>query len=272
MKNATFTGILTTPVKLVNGVYEGKPYVPGGASRPRVKLLDSQPVNGDLDEDGSAEAVVFLSEDSGGTATNLYMVVVRRKQGSLENSTPVLLGDRVSVRSASVDKRLIVLDLLQFGSKDAACCPSELVTRTWSLARTRLVEQAVRRKPGTLSLATVSGTEWVLRGFGLNEILPGDAVVTLHLEKGQVRGTAGCNRYLGSATSTKVPGEIAIKASKVTNQVCGGNLMAIEERYIEALRHAIRFGFHVGDLILSWQKEDGSRGTLRFIPRKITPR
>ena len=272
LQNGIFAGILPTPVKLVKGVYEGKPFVPGGATRPRVELLESQPVTGDLDGDGNAESVVFLSEESGGTATNLYMAVVSRTQGALTNSATVLVGDRVTIQSTSVEKGRIVLELLQFGSKDAACCPSELVTRTWSLARTGLVEQAVRKKPGTLSLATLSGTEWDLRGFGLNESLPGDARVTLHLEKDQLRGTAGCNRYLGSATTTKVPGEITIKASKASNHVCGGKVMAIEERYLDALRNAVRFGFYAGDLTLSWQKDDGSRGILRFLPRNTLPR
>ena len=45
-----------------------------------------------------------------------------------------------------------------------------------------------------------------------------------------------------------------------------------EDRYLEALRRVVSFGFFLGDLTLSWQKENGSLGTMRFAPRKAPAR
>lgn len=268
LNNATFTGIDTNPIKLVNGVFEGAPYVSGGASRQRIELLDAQPVTGDLNGDGVSETVVFLSEDNGGTGTYLYMAIMGRSKGKIVTIATVRLGDRLGVRSILIDKGQISLELLQHGAKDAACCPSELVTRTWSLERTGLVERVVKKRPGTLTLATLGGVEWVFRGFKSYQDASGTAEATLVFEKDRISGSAGCNRYLGYAATTKVPGELTLKASKSSNSECEVKAMIDEDRYLAALRRVVRFGFFLGDLTLSWQKEDGSQGVMRFAPRK----
>jgi heat shock protein HslJ len=270
LKNATFAGIDTSPIKLVNGIFVGPPYVPGGAGRQRIELLDAQPVFGDLTGDGAGETVVFLSEDNGGTGTYLYMAVMGRSQGKIVTIATVRLGDRLGVRSILIDKGQISLELLQHGAKDAACCPSELVTRTWSLERTGLVERVVKKRPGTLTLATLAGVEWVFRGFKPQQAASGAAETTLVFEKNRISGSAGCNRYLGYSATTKIPGEVTLKASKASNSECDSTVMNHEERYLEALRRVVRFGYFFGDLTLSWQKEDGSQGVMRFAPRKVT--
>ncbi len=61
-------------VELVDGAWEGPPYVEGGASRPALNLLDLDPLSGDLDGDGLQEAVSIVSQTSGGTGNNLHLV------------------------------------------------------------------------------------------------------------------------------------------------------------------------------------------------------
>ena len=268
LKNAIFTEIDTSPIKLVNGVFEGPPYVPGGACRQRIELLDGEPVTGDLNGDGVDETLVFLREDDGGTATYLYMAIMGRTQGKIVTIATVRLGDRLGIRSILIDKGEVSLGLLQFGVKDSACCPSELVTRVWSLDRTGLVEHVVKKKPGTLALTTQSGVEWIFRGFDPKQTTPKLTEITLVFEKDRIRGSAGCNRYLGYAATTKVPGEMTLKASKTSNSECGVKVMSDEDRYLEALRRVARYGYYLGDLTLSWRKEDGSLGVMRFAPRK----
>jgi heat shock protein HslJ len=267
LKKATYTGIYTTPVTLSKGVYEGPPFVPGAATRPRVELIDSLPLSGDLSEDGSRQAVVFLKEDSGGSATDIYMAIVVRKEGAVVNLATVRIGDRIIVRSGRIEKGRIVLEVLQHGAKDAACCPSELATRIWSLERDGLVEQVVRKRTGSLNLATLIGAEWVLGGSTMDPASSQLPDITLIFEKDRVRGSAGCNRYLGYARGTKVPGEITVKASKSLNQECAETVMLREGTYLDALRHSTRFGFYFGDLIIHWQDEEGRSGILRFAPR-----
>jgi heat shock protein HslJ len=270
LKNATFTGIDTSPIKLVNGIFVGPPYVPGGASRQQIELLDAQPVTGDLTGDGAGETVVFLSEENGGTVTYQYMAVMGRSQGKIVTIATVRLGDRLGVRSILIDKGQITLELLQQGAKDAACCPSELVSRTWSMERTGLVERVVKKRPGTLTLATLAGVEWVFSGFTPQQVASEVAETTLIFEKNRISGSAGCNRFLGYAATTKVPGEVTLKASKTSNRECEATVMNHEGRYLEALRRVVRFGYFFGDLTLSWQKEDGSQGVMRFTSRKVT--
>ena len=270
LKNATFTGIDTNPIKLVNGVFEGPPYVPGGVSRQLIELLDGQPATGDLNGDGARETVVFLSEDNGGTGTYLHMAIMGRSKGKIITIATVRLGDRLGVRSILIDKGQITLELLQHGAKDAACCPSELVTRTWSLERSGLIERVVRMRPGKLTLATLADVEWVFRGFKTPQGEYGTGKSTLLFEKNRISGLAGCNRYLGAATTTKVPGEVTLKVSKTSNSECEVKVMIDEDRYLASLRKVVGFGFYLGDLALSWQKEDGSLGVMRFAPRQST--
>jgi len=44
LRNIEYGGIHDNAVTLRDGIYEGRPFFPGGASRPRVELLDLVPV------------------------------------------------------------------------------------------------------------------------------------------------------------------------------------------------------------------------------------
>ncbi len=267
MRNATYTGIDTTPIKLTDGRYEREPYIPGGVIRQRIELLDGQPAIGDLDGDGVMDAVAFLSENDGGTATVLHMAVMSRIKGKIVNIATIRLGDRINIRSIAVERGQITLDLLQFGAKDAACCPSELIARVWTLERTGMVERVAKKRQGTLKLGTLEGDEWLFRGFTPQLTQPEGTGASFLLEKDQISGSAGCNRFMGTATATKVPGVVTLKATKSTNKECGGREMKDEEEYLEAVRKTVKFGFFLGDLTLSWQKKDGSLGVMRFAHR-----
>ena len=263
LKHATYTGIGTVPIRLSGGSYAGPPYVSGGASRQRVELLDSAPCAGDLNGDGTAESVVFLSEENGGTATMLHMAVMGRTNGAVATIAAVPVGERVSVRSVKLENSQITLEILQAGPKDPACCPSELVTRTWMLERVGLVESGTRKRTGVLKLATVEGVEWLLRPGSLPSP-PGAPVVSLRFDRERISGDAGCNRYAGSAAPAGLPGELTLKAVKATNRECPAAVMNQEQQFLQALRRTVRYGFYLGDLALTWQKEDGSLGLLRF--------
>ena len=73
---ATYEGITEEPITLIDGRWEGEPYVEGGASRPSVGLIDHFVLNGDLNGDGRAEAAALLWSSSGGSGTRLYLAVV----------------------------------------------------------------------------------------------------------------------------------------------------------------------------------------------------
>lgn len=137
--NATIEGIYDDPILLSEGVFEGEPFADGSASRPRVELLDYH-VSGELGASPGNETAAFLSENSGGSGTFLYLAVMGRDSGEIRNLGTVLIGDRVQVRGVRLEDGAIVVDVLQPGPDDPMCCPTELATRAWRLAGGELVE------------------------------------------------------------------------------------------------------------------------------------
>ena len=137
--DAMIVGIYDDPVLLSGGVFEGEPFVEGGASRPRVELLDHH-VSGELGSSPGDETAAFLSENSGGSGTFLYLAVIGRDSGKIKNLDTVLIGDRVQVEGVRLEHGAIVVDVLQPGPDDPLCCPTELATRAWRLAGGELVE------------------------------------------------------------------------------------------------------------------------------------
>ena len=127
LKNGTYHGLEEPkgPVRLENGHWEGAPLVQGGAARPSVAFVRDFRLVGDADGDGGDEAIVLLAQNSGGTGEFLYLAVVGRRDGAPHNVATALLGDRVKVRDARIDGRRIVLDVVQAGDRDAACCPGD---------------------------------------------------------------------------------------------------------------------------------------------------
>jgi hypothetical protein len=103
--SATYHGLegIDHPVTLVDGRWEGEPFVPGAASRPTVHLVRGSRLTGDVDGDGSDEAVVLLGHNSGGSGEYVYLSVVRRTDEELENIDTTLIGDRVQIRGARID-------------------------------------------------------------------------------------------------------------------------------------------------------------------------
>jgi hypothetical protein len=139
--NVSYLGIDGSTVTLVDGSWEGEPWVQGGASRPAAGLADSLNLLGDLDGDGRDERVVLLWTSSGGSGTFDYVAVVARDtDGNAVNTGTAPLGDRVKVRSAEIVDRHLVFDVVQAGPNDAMCCPGQKVRRTFVLDAAGLQE------------------------------------------------------------------------------------------------------------------------------------
>ena len=135
----SYHGILEQPVTLTDGQFEGESIVEGGASRPIVNLL-SQPVSyGDLDNDGQPDAAVVLVSNSGGSGTFVYLALVQPRDGALENVATSFLGDRVQVKSLSIEGDRLIATLLSHAPDDPACCPSQEETRLFRLSGEQLI-------------------------------------------------------------------------------------------------------------------------------------
>jgi hypothetical protein len=144
LRNATYQGIYDEPVQLVEGGYEGEPFVPDSASRPIVTFVDAEGYYafGDLNGDGARDAAVILAENSGGSGVFIYLAAVVSQDGTPSNVATQFLGDRVQLQSLEIDQGQIVVTMVTQGPDDPMCCPSVEVTLRYRLEDDQLVEQA----------------------------------------------------------------------------------------------------------------------------------
>lgn len=255
LASGTFSGIGDQPVRLRDGLWEGKKYTPGSASRPIVSLANHFLLEGDLNGDGLDDAAVILWETSGGSGTRSYLAVTSRMGKKIENLGTALVGDRVQVRSGWIVEQRVTLDLVRAGPTDAACCPSERALVSWSLVDgglTKLEEEVI----GVLSLADIEGPEWSFAAIGWGETIPDDIAATLHFQDNKVAGTGGCNRFFGSVTSER-PGELEFSGMGTTQMACPEMAMDAERRFLSTLAGATSYGFAAGRLLLTCETEDG---------------
>jgi heat shock protein HslJ len=266
LAGATYSGVLDAPVTLVDGEWQGQPFTADAASRARVTLAPHFRITGDLDGEVGDEAVALLAENSGGSGTYEYLAVVGRREGGPVNLGTAPLGDRVQIRSARVRDGRIELDVVQAGPADAACCPSQKATRVWTLGPQGLREGKARIT-GTLSLADLRGVEWVLTHLGRNEPAPERPEVTLVFTEEGVSGSSGCNRYVGAARAGEQSGDLALGPLAGTRMACPPFEMQLEDRVLGALGAVVEFGFLETRLALTYEKGDGSLGTLIFASR-----
>jgi hypothetical protein len=106
-------------------------------------------VTGDLTHDGQPETVVLYTiEGQGGSNLYIqYLAVFVRLKGNLLPLTHADVGGKSTrgVELASVENNSILLDTLNYGPKDASCCPSVKGTTRYVLSGGKLREQ-IRRK------------------------------------------------------------------------------------------------------------------------------
>lgn len=258
LKNMTYRGFEdpSVPVALVDGRWEGMPYVEGGASRPTVNLLQDIVMTGDLDGDGRDEAVVFLNVATGGSGQLLHLAVVARKDGRLDNVATEFIGDRIQIRDARLKDSEIILDVVRTGPKDVACCPGEVASLGWTLSPDGTLNPAkASGAAGRLTLETIGGTQWVLRSWQRHESAPSAPEVTLAYQDGRFAGRSGCNRYSAPVRTGDMPGDVVVGPAGTTKMACPGPAMAVEMRFLKQLAGVTKFGFMAGRLMLSYEAD-----------------
>ena len=261
LRNIECGGIYDNAVPLRDGLYEGEPFVPGGASRNRVELLDVPPILHDLDGDGIDEAAVLLSKSSGGSGVSTYLAVVSCRDGRAINVGTTGLGNRVMIRSIAGKEGAIVVEVVATGPGEPLCCPTRNVRNIYRL-RNGILFLASSEDMGTLSLADLKGIPWRLSRLGRNERVPEGVKVTAVFGEGRVSGSGGCNRYSAAVVETGPLG-FSIGPAASTKMACPDPAGGFEDRYFSALQAANRFGFLLGNLVLHYGKGD-ARETMMF--------
>lgn len=259
--NIAYFGIYEGPVELVDGAYEGEPFVPNGAARPRVELLTDLYLTGDIDGDGKDDAWVLLNENSGGTGQILYLAAVADIAGEPRNLDTVVIGDRVDVMGLAAADGNARLDYVAPGPGEPACCPTRMITAVYGMRNGELTELS-REDRGTLSVAQLAGPGWQLARFDWNETLAEGISITATFEGERISGFGGCNRYFATIEAP-TPYELKIGPVGATRKACPPPQMEAEDRYLKALEAATQFSFVLGKLAITYEL-GGALGTLVF--------
>ena len=226
---------------------------------------------GDLEGDGTNDAVVLLNYAPGGTGQLLHLAVVARKKGKIQNVATTLIGDRVEIRNVRIEPKQIFVDVVQAGPKDAMCCPGEVTTRGWTLEPGgKLNRFIVIAKPERLTIGTIGNTEWVLRSWDLKAPAPKQPAVILIFKDGRFTGSSGCNNYFAPVKEGNIPGDVEVGPAGTTRKSCPDNEMSVERRFLDQLARVKKFSFLVTQLALSWEKE-GVWKTMLFAKRQPRP-
>jgi hypothetical protein len=106
--NATYS-VNGQSVSLINGKAQ-TPAAPGSASN-ITTMVFGDPVSGDLNGDGTTDAVIMLTQDDGGSGTFYYVAVAINtpSQGAV-GTNAVLLGDRIAPQTIEIQNGQIVVN------------------------------------------------------------------------------------------------------------------------------------------------------------------
>lgn len=256
IKGATVAGIFDQAITLTDGRYEGPPAAPGAASRPTVMLWDSAVVFGDVDVAPGSEAVAMLSSNSGGSGELVYVAAFGIRDGKLENLGTAKVGDRTRLQNLWLQGGKIVMDVVEAGPSDPACCPTQLARKTYALEGGAL-KQSKSEVLGTLTLGTLTANEWQLVSFDRQPLSAETKPPVIHFERGNIRGFAGCNRFTATVKET-APGVIEVGPAAATRMACPGPEMEVEQKFLTQLGKVNGYTFLAGRLALTWNGKDGS--------------
>jgi heat shock protein HslJ len=259
---ATIRGAFDTPITLKDGRYEGPPFVPGGASRPTATLLASLTTLGELDDVPGADAAAVVASNEGGSGENILLTVVGMRGGKATSVGSALVGDRTKIRDLRISGRDIVLDVVEIGPRDAACCATQLATKTYRMqgGALRMIGSATT---GTVSVAsTIGGRTWTAVEIDGTPVPAGSPAPTLTYEGGRISGTSGCNQYTGALTEAE-PGTVTVGPIAGTRRLCAEEAAnTTEVRYLKALQGVTRYTFLAGRLHLSGGTADATHTIL----------
>lgn len=126
--------------QLVDGYFE-ELAAPDSATKTKVQLGDLQ-IIGDVNGDGTEDALVTLVVDPGGSGTFTYMALVLNDNGTPRPVASVLLGDRILVKSMQIEPDGIKVTLLTRRPEEPmTTAPSVELTRIFKLLNDALVEE-----------------------------------------------------------------------------------------------------------------------------------
>lgn len=128
---------------LKDGIF-AESIVPDSATMTRI-LLGKEQLFGDLNGDGTEDAVVTLVVDPGGSGTFTYLALVLNEAGIPKPLAAVLLGDRIILKSMEIQPGIITVTMLSRKPDEPMSTePTVEVIRKFTLRGETLLEQGSR--------------------------------------------------------------------------------------------------------------------------------
>lgn len=246
---------LPDSVRLVDGAWRDT------TTRTSVVLAPGFFLLGDLDGAAPDEVLLLAETNFGGTGHFQYLVVAHAEAGSQHSVAAHPLGDRVQLRSGALEGEIAVLELVEHGQGDPACCPRLLTTRRFTFQGGALTE-VDRVEQGPRTLEALAGTEWVLAAWNRDEpVDSGLPEITLRYGNGGISGSAGCNQYQGSLTEEG--DDVSVSPLTVTLRICPDPADAQEARFLQRMGTLSGYSFLAGRLLLAGG-DDGDFGWMAF--------
>ena len=275
LKNATYRGVEEAgdSFTLTNGRWEGKPYAPGGASRPSVTFVRDFRLTGDLDGDGSDEAIVLLAANAGGSGEMTYLAAVGRAG---RNATQHRYGANRRPRPGARGASGGAPHRVRRGAgrrRRRGVLPGRPREAELGARRRAMLKEGEPVKTGRLTLDTLAGASGCFaRGPGTNlrRRAPGDA----EARRDPPRSAApGCNHYFAAVTSGGAPGDIKVGAAGSTRKMCPEAEMTVEQRFLSNWAARRRCGSSPVDWRCPTRRRtSGRHDAVRPPPRALTTR
>jgi len=151
LANITYNSLLLEqPVLLSGGVYTKTGESGGASDVTTVQLLSAPVATGQVE--GLAAAAVLLVENGGGTGQFVNLALVQDIGDGAVNTANAFLGDRTRVTNLAItEDGGIVVDMIQVGPNDGACCPNMPMTASFVKVGDQLVYEE-------LTSATIDAT------------------------------------------------------------------------------------------------------------------
>ncbi len=123
-------------VKLSRGLYRVK--AAKGSARETIVALTNHIAFGKAsNKEGSA---VILVTNTGGSGFFYDLAFMVKEKGRQRNIATTALGDRVKIKSLSIENGNIIVQMVKHNKKDPLCCPTQDVTQKYALQGNKLVQ------------------------------------------------------------------------------------------------------------------------------------
>ena len=246
---ASVTGVFDATVTLTDGSYEGPPAA-GGSSRPTLQLWAPSIAFGDVvDSSAGSEAVALMSSSSGGSGEFVHVGVFAASDGRARSLALAPVGDRVKLHRMWIEGTRIVMDVIEAGPGDPACCPTQVVRKSYGWQEGTLA-QLSSAAVGTLSVNLLAATDWVLVAMDGQPVPEGVMPPTVLVQYDKLVGFSGCSRYTG-ALSESAPCVIRVGALVDTRKACEGAAADVETKFLDHLTRAERYSLQAGQLLIT---------------------